>query len=200
MIKARAWPAKAMYFLIAAALVISLIIVAAPAQKASAQNNDVAAEWTRVDTPTREGFVLADESMIIDYHTASAGEVAYAVVYAYDDACSEGQMYRLLKSDDHCATWDDLTEALEDVDDDDSIQTIVRVATDWDDPDFMAVALMEDDEIRVYFSIDGGDTFEDAGWVEDGGEYFDIPYRFLRSRSTAILSLLKMRAPSSVKT
>jgi len=48
-----------MYFLIAAALVISLIMIAAPAQKASAQDGDVAAAWTRVETPTVDGWVLA---------------------------------------------------------------------------------------------------------------------------------------------
>jgi len=35
MVKSRAWPVKAMYLLIAAALAISLVLIAAPPQKAS---------------------------------------------------------------------------------------------------------------------------------------------------------------------
>jgi hypothetical protein len=46
---------------------------------------------------------------------------------------------------------------------------LFQVATDWEDPDFVAVALVEGAELRVYFSTDGGDEFEDAGQVEDGG-------------------------------
>ena len=186
MTKTRGWPVRAMYMLIAAALVISLIIIVAPAQKVSADPG--LSEWDRVSTPTMEGFVVAPDSVIIDYALADGGEVAFAVVEAWDedpwddeDALGDPDPwtefeYRLLKSDDHAATWTDITDALEDVDDSYDIQAMMRVATDWEDPDFVAVALMEDDEIRVYLSIDGGDTFEDADWVEDGGSYFDDPY------------------------
>ena len=177
MTKTRGWPVRAMYMLIAAALVISLIITVAPAQKVSAAETDVAAEWTRVDTPTVEGWVLAPESTIIDYHTAAGGEVAYAIVESDYDECDIEMGYYLLKSDDYCATWDDLNDALEDVidvDDNDSITELVRVATDWVDPDFVAVAVWWWDDsasmyyLHVFFSTDGGDTFEDAGEVEDG--------------------------------
>jgi hypothetical protein len=175
MIKERAWPAKAMYILLAAALAISLMIVAAPAQKVSAAPG--LSEWTRVDTPTTDSWVLAPCSVIIDYALAEGGEVAYAVVESgfntTDCDMDEPECY-LLKSDDHAATWEDITDALEDVDDDDDIEYLVQVATDWVDPDFVAVALWEDNELRVYFSTDGGDTFEDADWVEDDF-YFDDP-------------------------
>ncbi len=189
MTNARAWPVRAMYMLIAAALVISLFITAAPAQMVSAQTATVKAEWSRVSTPTYEGFVLAPESLLIDYALASEGEVAYAIVEAYYKDEQEGcawncSGYRLLKSDDHGATWDDITDALDkviDPDDEDEnyIQELMLVATDWDDPDFVAVALQwyDDDEqaryISVFFSTDGGDTFIDAGEVEAGGRYFD---------------------------
>jgi len=188
MIKARAWPVKAMYLLIAAALVISLVIIAAPLQKASADcTADVCAEWEMVDTPTMDGWVLAPQSAIIDYHTADEGEVAYAIVMAYDETCDSGKWVdhepRLLKSDDYAATWTDLTAALEDVidvDGGDYIAYMMRVATDWVDPEFVAVALVWWDEsalpsgayyLHVFFSTDGGATFEDAGEVEDGGVY-----------------------------
>ena len=173
MTKIRGWPVRAMYMLIAAALVISLIIIAAPAQKVSADPG--LSEWDRVSTPTVDGWVLAPSSTIIDYALAEAGEVAYAVVYADPDMCDIEDGYYLLKSDDHAATWNDITDALEGVDDGEDIQELVSVATDWEDADFVAVALWEDDELRVYFSTDGGDTFEDAGWVEDS-VYFDDAY------------------------
>jgi hypothetical protein len=182
MVKTRAWPVRAMYLLIAAALAISLIIIAAPPQKAGADcTADVCAEWEMVSTPTMDGWVLAPGSYIIDYHTADEGEVAYAAVYAYDEICGDGPTdmdYRLLKSDDYCATWSDLTGALEDVIDiagNDSIVQIMRVATDWVDPEFVAVALVWYDQsalgtfLSVFFSTDGGATFIDAGEVEDGG-------------------------------
>jgi hypothetical protein len=134
----------------------------------------VPSEWNRVSSPTLEGFVMAPESTIIDYALASDGEAAYAVVYAGDEEGGE-PYYRLLKSEDHAATWDDITHALEDVDDAYTIGEMVRVATDWEGPDFVAVAVWEDGELRVYFSTDGGDAFEDAGEVYDGGVYFDDP-------------------------
>jgi len=167
MTKTRGWPVRAMYMLIAAALVISLIIIVAPAQKVSADPG--LSEWDRVSTPTVDGWVLAPGSTIIDAAYAEAGEVAYAVVYADPDMCDIDDGYYLLKSDDHAATWTDITDALEDVDDSYDIQELVRVATDWEDADFVAVALREDGELRVYFSTDGGNTFDDIGEVEDGG-------------------------------
>jgi len=171
MIKIRGWPVRAMYMLVAAALVISLIIVAAPAQKVSA--NPGLSEWDRVSTPTMEGFVVAPDSVIIDYALDDGGEVAYAVVEAWDeDDATYG--YRLLKSDDYAATWTDITDALEDVDDSNDITMLEQVATDWVDPDFVAVAVWEDGELRVYFSTDGGDSFEDIGEVEDGGVYLTL--------------------------
>jgi hypothetical protein len=189
MIKERAWPARAMYILLAAALAISLMIVAAPAQKVSAAPG--LSEWTRVDTPTTDGWVLAPESVIIDYALDAVGEVAYAIVYQMDVHCPEPcpengngngycGNYSLLKSDDYAATWDDITDELEELlDDGDYIDMLLHVATDWVDGDFVAVALwwwddsMSDYFLHVFFSTDGGETFEDAGEVEDNGWYLD---------------------------
>jgi len=183
MINARAWPVRAMYILVAAALAISLFITAAPAQKVSGANGDVAAEWTMVPTPTTEGWVLAPESTIVDYALASAGEVAYAIIYGYDEDW-DNEDYYLLKSDDGAATWDDLTDALDEVIDPDDedynyIEELVLVATDWEDEDFVAVAVwwydFDDSSyyLHVFISADGGETFEDAGEVEDDGAYFN---------------------------
>jgi hypothetical protein len=169
MIKAREWPVRAMYILIAAALAISLIITAAPAQKVSAADG-VEAEWTRVSTPTTDGWVLAPESTIIDYALADGGDVAYAIVDNYTMVGST----HLLKSTDGAATWEDITDALEDVlDTGEGITELVSVATDWVDPDFVAVALALNvsSYVYVFFSTDGGTTFNDADEVEDGGVY-----------------------------
>jgi hypothetical protein len=183
MTKERAWPVKAMYMLVAAALAISLMIMAAPAQKVSA--NPGLSEWTRVDTPTTDGWVLAPNSTIIDYALAEGGEIAYAIIYQEEvlcpDACGNVSQagpgdYYLLKSDDFGATWDDITPALEDeLDLDRAIFELLQVATDWEDPDFVAVALdIPNNTVHVAFSTDGGDTFIDAGEVEDG-VVFDGP-------------------------
>jgi hypothetical protein len=185
MIKARDWPVRAMYILIAAALAISLFITAAPAHKVSAApDNGVVSEWSRVSTPTTEDWVLAPETALRDYALADGGDVAYAVVDGWND---EEEAYGdwLLKSDDGAATWEDITDALDDVIDPDDlddnyIDTIELVATDWVDPDFVAVALWwwDDDNpgyyLNVFFSTDGGVNFNDAKEVEDG-VYF--PYQ-----------------------
>jgi len=191
MIKARAWPVRAMYILIAAALAIGLFITAAPAQKVSGScTADVCAEWTTTDTPTIDGWVLAPESYIYDYALADGGDVAYVVVEAYDDTCVDESFanytYRLLKSDNGAATWTDLTGALDDTLNDvidvpggDYLDSLVQVSTDWVDPDFVAVALWWWDNstttyrLNVFFSTDGGDTFVDAGEVEAGGVYLE---------------------------
>jgi hypothetical protein len=179
MIKARAWPVRAMYILIAAALAIGLFVTAAPAHKVSAAPDEVKAEWSTVDTPTMDGWVVAPQSVILDYALASEGDVAYAVVQAYDEACVDNRTanytYRLLKSDNGAATWTDLTDTLVSQLNDDgyNLTELLQVATDWIDPDFLAVAVVVTGPgvlytpVHVYISTDGGDTFVDTGEVED---------------------------------
>jgi hypothetical protein len=171
-----------MYILIAAALAISLIITAAPAQKVDAATDEVGAEWTRVSTPTTEDWVLAPESYIIDYALADGGDVAYAIVY-------QAGNHSLLKSEDGAATWENITKGVKkeiskvlDLDSADNVTAEMmwmwRVATDGEDADFVAVALWivdeAVDEAHVFISKDGGATFKDAGEVKDG-VYFDDP-------------------------
>ncbi len=131
-------------------------------------------EWTRVSTPTTESWVLAPDSVIVDYAVADGGGVAYVIVYSYD--ASE---FYLLKSTDGAATWENITDALGDVlDDNDYINYLPRVAIDSVAPDFVAVALdMWDDsdgadKVHVFISNNGGSTFIDTSEVEDGGVYF----------------------------
>ncbi len=146
----RVWPVRAMYMLVAAALVISLVFTAAPASPAVAADNDVRAEWERVPTPTTAGWVLAPESTIIDYAVADEGEVAYAIVE------QDGDSY-LLKSTTHAATWHAITGRLGTFEDE--VVRLLRVATDGDDADFLAVAADIDGDVFVHVSNDGGTTF-----------------------------------------
>jgi hypothetical protein len=179
-----------MYILVAAALAISLIIMAAPAQKVSASPD--LSEWSRVDSPTTDGWVLSPCSTIVDYALAEGGEVAYAIIYQDKVKCPEpcpngeqngdeehGPWY-LLKSDDYGATWDDITDALwDEVDEDADIDHLLHVATDWVDEDFVAVALDVDTmsgSIHVFFSTDGGETFEDIGEVEENTVEMGYPH------------------------
>jgi len=170
MIKERAWPVRAMYMLIAAALAISLIITAAPALRVSADPG--LSEWDRVPTPSQDGFVLAPDTIIIDYAIADDGEVAFAIV-----ANMTTSKYLLLKSTDHAATWEDIIDALEDEVEDDgyTLDALLKVATDNVDPDFVAVALVASGNVHVYISSDGGATFRDTDEVEDGGRSFPTP-------------------------
>lgn len=181
MSKAREWPVRAMYILIAAALAFSLIITAAPAQKVSADPG--LSEWDRVSTPSEEDWVLAPESIIADFAVAAGGGVAYAIVDGWNSGEDE-YGYWLLKSTDGAATWDDITDALDDVIDPDDedynyIDELLQVACDVADPEFVAVALWwwDDDTSSYYLSVfissDGGATFEDAGVVEID-EVFDL--------------------------
>jgi hypothetical protein len=175
MIKAREWPVRAMYILIAAALAISLFITAAPAQKVSA--NPGLSEWDKVSTPTVQGWVLAPESYIIDFAVAAGGEVAYAIVYSEYTECPpcdgctpelEGPYY-LLKSTDSAATWKSITKGIKaEIDKKGlgNITELVAVACDAADPDFVAVALnVSEGSLHVFISNDGGSTFRDTGEV-----------------------------------
>lgn len=169
MTNARAWPVRAMYILIAAALAIGLLITAAPAHKVSAATGTPTAEWATVSTPTTSGWVLAPGSTIYDYALASEGSKAYAVVQAYAENQSVSTYaYRLLKSITAGATWTDLTSTLsaQVTKDGYTLTTISQVATDWINPDFVAVALTTNATgVYVYFSTDGGTTFVSAGSV-----------------------------------
>jgi len=112
------------------------------------------AEWTRVTTPTTQGFVLAPDSVIVDYSVTEDGAAAYAIMYSYNTS-----QFHLLKSSDGAATWEDTMDALEEEANGD-ISWLVNVATDAEDADFVAVALeMTDLSVHVFISDDGGATF-----------------------------------------
>lgn len=160
MIKTRTWPVRAMYILIAVTLAMSLIIMAAPAQKVSAAA-EVEAEWERVTTPTTDDWLLTPQTDIIDFAVADGGDTAYAIVNNTTGMMGD----LLLKSEDGAATWDDITDAIEDEAGDGVTFALLKVATDGEDADFVAVALdiMGPSTVHVYISDDGGSTFEDIG-------------------------------------
>lgn len=162
-----------MYILIAAALAIGLFITAAPAHKVSAATTTPTAEWATVSTPSTTSWVLAPGSVIYDYALASDGSVAYAVVQAYAEN-QTAYTSRLLKSTTSGATWTDLTDTLSKqvTKDGYKLSEILQVATDGMDPSFLAVALVANSEVYVYFSTDGGSTFVSAGQVADGSAVF----------------------------
>jgi hypothetical protein len=175
MTKTREWPVRVMYILIAAALAISLMIMAAPAQKVSGDcTADVCAEWDKVSTPTIENAVLAPESTIIDYALAEDGDIAYVIFTseAMNSTDWPGP-YFLAKSIDAAATWSDITKGVKKEIDKKKLgglTGLLRVATDWESADFLAVAvtLNTSSNAYVFISTDGGDTFVNAGEVKDG--------------------------------
>jgi hypothetical protein len=197
MSKTRTWPVKLTYILIAAALAISLIIVAAPAHKVSAANNLIAtntadSQWTKVLTPDTEDAVLAPGSTISDYAVASDGEVAYAIFYSAAMSSEDwpGPWF-LAKSTDGAATWGDITKAVKKeiakvlgLASADDVATgmfeLGRVAADSADPTFLAIALsINGTTVHVFTSKDGGDTFKDSDktgitGIANLGEIYDL--------------------------
>ncbi len=177
MIKTRAWPVRAMYMLVAAALVMSLIIVASPAQSVSAASQHLS-HWDRVTTPSEDGWKLAPNSQIYDWAIGDDGEVAYAVVEMYREPTEEWTPSYLLRSTDHAATWRDITSGIKTEISNNkkglgTLCGIHRVACAPDDADFIAVSLCVDPPAtefheRVFISADGGATFKDAGEVKVG--------------------------------
>jgi len=166
-----------MYTLVAVALVISLMITAAPPAAVAATGGTVKAEWDMVATPSMEGWVLAPQSEIVDFATAAPGAVAYAIVYAEmrpDDPAKDWHPLYLVKSDDHAATWKDFTSGVQkelDRKEFGDIAWMSHVACAPDDTNFVAVTIWPTGStgMHVFISKDGGTTFRDSGIVEHGG-------------------------------
>jgi hypothetical protein len=172
MTKTRAWPVRAMYMLIAAALVISLIIAAAPAQKVAADPG--LSKWDKVLTPAMmTKWVLAPSFIITGF--APGATALYVIGIGYGDNNKDvgsPNVHQLLKSTDEGATWKSITDGLTTEVTAQGLGTIVslvKVACDFGDPDFVAVALVvtqgTPDELHVLISDDGGTTFRDTGQV-----------------------------------
>ncbi len=192
MTKRGIWPVRAMYTLVAVALVISLMITAAPPSTVLADaHNDVKAEWDRVSTPSMEGWKLAPESTVVDFATAAPGEVAYAIAYTDarpDDPPEDWAPWYLVKSTDHAATWRDITSGVNrtvrsvaqlETTDDTPYYRLAKVACGPDDTDFVAVVVFIDEDedydgVYVFISIDGGSTFNSTGRVDPDIDDWDV--------------------------
>ncbi len=189
MTKRGIWPVRAMYTLVAVALVISLMITAAPPTAEAAPGGTVKAEWDMVDTPSMDGWVLAPGSEILDFATAAPGEDAYAVVYAEmrpDDPLKDWHPLYLVKSDDHAATWKDITSGVKKELDRKELGDIAwmsHVACAPDDTDFVAVTVWATGSpgMHVFISKDGGTTFRDSGIVETPDVSLDQVFAFVVS-------------------
>jgi hypothetical protein len=169
MIKERAWPMRVMYMLIAAALAISLIIIAAPTHKVAADPG--LSEWSKVSTPSMKDWVVAPSFMITGFDGGVG--VNYVIGTGYEDNDPTAAIVpQLLKSTDGSATWKDITTGLDDeiVDRDlGAIVSLVSVACDRADASFVAVAIeVTSGDLHVFISDDSGTTFRDTGKVEAG--------------------------------
>lgn len=165
---------RAMYMLIAAALVISLIIVAAPTQKVAADPD--LSEWDRVSTPSMmDDWVVAPNFTIMGF--APGTTALYVIGIGYGDNNKDvgsSNVSQLLKSTDGAATWKSITTGLtEEITEQDlgAIVSLVKVACDYADPSFVAVAAVvsmdgDPDELHVFISDDGGTTFRDTDEVD----------------------------------
>jgi len=166
MIKERAWSVRVMYMLIAAALAISLIIVAAPIQKVAADPG--LSEWDKVSTPSMKDWVLAPDFVIVSF--APGTDTIYVIGTGHDGNVPTANIVpQLLKSTDEAATWKDMTEGLTDEITEQglgAIVSLVKVGCDFADPDFVAVAIeVTGGDVHVFISNDGGTTFRDTGEV-----------------------------------
>jgi hypothetical protein len=173
MITTREWPVRAMYILIAAALALGLFLTVAPAHQVSANSSDVTSQWDRVSTPTTANWVLAPESGIVSYAVSGDGDTAYSILYQTYTQCQTEQTenlgpWYLLKSTDGAATWTDITKGVtKEIDKKHlgGLDSLLKVACDPTNPDFLAVALSNSTATFVFLSDDGGTTFKNAGAV-----------------------------------
>jgi len=135
---------------------------------------DVQGVWDRVSTPSMKDWVLAPSFSITGF--APGATALYVIGIGYDDNDKDvgsPNVPQLLKSTDEGATWKNLSDALTTEVTEQELGTIVslvKVACDFGDPDFVAVALVvtkgSPDELHVFISNDGGTTFRDTGEVD----------------------------------
>ena len=177
-----AWPRRLIYLGIAVLMTLGLLL--APAMTPQASAAEVNAEWSKVGTPYTDDWTVAPGSDIVVPASILGGEVIYVVGSGYDDNnLNESWGPRLWKSDDSGVTWDDLADNVWDADglpsnfnSGNSDVSFNYVACGQDDPDFVAVALVDDNNTATYaddiqavgISDDGGDNFAWTGDIVDG--------------------------------
>ena len=172
------WPRRLIYLGIAVVMTFGLLL--APAMAPQANAADVDAKWSKVGTPYTDDWTVAPNSSILVVDSIAGGSVIYAVGSGYDDndmSASLGQ--RLWKSEDSGVTWDDLADNVWDADSlPPGFQNKTNVVFNYvacgkDDPDFVAVAIVDTSATTgmlasidycnmsqaVVISADGGDNF-----------------------------------------
>ena len=170
MIKTKAWPVRAMYLLVALALVLSLVMIAAPSQVSA---DPGLTKWKKQSSPSYDGWVVAPNSNVTHLAPAAGGATVYCVGFGHDDNDPANPIVPVLwKSTDSLASWKTLTSKIEKEIDDRGLAPLaqfIKVSCDPMNPDFLAVALeLTDGMLRVFVSDNGGATFKDTGDLEDG--------------------------------
>jgi len=182
------WPRRLIYLGIAVLMTLGLLL--APAMAPQANAADVNAEWDKVGTPYTDDWTVAPGSDIVVGAAIPGGSVVYVVGSGYEknDMNETGcPSPRLWKSEDFGVEWDDLADNVWDADGlpnaaDEFNVTNANVSFNYvacglDDSDFMAVALVDDNNTATYsddtqavvISDDGGDNFAWTGGISYGG-------------------------------
>jgi len=188
------WARRLFYLGIAVVMILGLLL--APAITSQANAADVSAKWSKVATPYTDDWTVAPYSDIVVGASIPGGSVLYVVGSGYDDNdMNETYGPKLWKSEDSGVTWKDLADKVWKADSlptnfnkNNTNVTFNYVACALDDPDFMAVALVDDsgtsfngnfsdpanflvycdDTQAVVISDDGGDNFYWTRDIEDG--------------------------------
>jgi len=173
------WPRRLFYLGIAVVMILGLLL--APATTSQANAAEVSAKWSKVATPYTDDWTVAPGSDIVVPASIPGGSVIYVVGFGWDDneiTVNSTSDYgpRLWKSEDSGVTWDDLASKVWDADSlpasfNSSTSYFNYVACALDDPDFMAVAIVDTSAANTSFpdycnmtqavviSADGGDNF-----------------------------------------
>ena len=177
------WHTKAFYLGIALVMTLSLLLVSAPPNAASADSG-VPLRWNQVATPEVNGSdnVIRQDSDIKDFAVSSDGETIYAIgkVWfegkdAQGNVVWTGYAPKLWKSSDAGASFSDKTKAIQVWDKDDAqwkpeadgldlpFAEFSAVAVSPDDASFLAVAGMVGAMPVVVISDDGAAGFTSTG-------------------------------------
>ena len=173
------WPRRLFYLGIAVVMILGLLL--APAITSQANAAEVSAKWSKVATPYTDDWTVAPGSDIVVPASIPGGSVIYVAGFGWDDneitGNSSDYTAKLWKSEDSGVTWDDIASKVWDADSlpaEFKNQTLINagalyfnyVACGLDDPDFVAVAILNatGPAQAVVISADGGDNFY---WTRD---------------------------------
>ncbi len=178
MSKTMSLPSRAIYIVIALALVLSLGLFGLVAQTSA---DPGVSKWTKVTTPSEVNKTLLPGSNLYDFAVGPDGDTVYVIGTKWDDDGDEviesGEMVPALwKSADGGASWKDISAKLSDdnvkngLPGDNDFEVLTQVALAPDDADFLAVAgTLESSGLpAVVGSNDGGSSFYYTGSLPTG--------------------------------